>query len=259
LALSSERMQAGSTRSAEHALFRRCAGGDGAARDELILLYMPLAHRLARRYWFKREPLDDLLQVARMALVKAVDRFDFERGMPFSAFAVPTIIGELKRHFRDTCWALHVPQRVQERAQLVERSGEELRRRLGRAPSAAEISSLTGLDEDEVLEAAEAVTAIDAVSFESRARGGHEDGDSYHESVGANDERYELVEYGASLGPALHLLPERERTILRLRFVDDMTQFEIAREMGISQMHVSRLIRHALARLREITGSDEAA
>jgi RNA polymerase sigma-B factor len=242
----------------DSSLFKRSRNGDSEARDEIVSRYMPLSHRLARRYWHGREPLDDLLQVAGVGLVKAVDRFDPDRGMPFSAYAVPTILGELKRHFRDTRWALHVPQRVQSRALEVEKAAEDLRRRLGRSPSARELSESIGVDIRDVVEAVEAATsAADTVSFEA-PRGGEEAGDTVGDGLGQEDERYELIEYEASIAPVLRALPARERVILHLRFVEDLTQFEIGRVMGISQMHVSRLLRRALTRLRTVANADAA-
>jgi len=238
----------------EEILFRRNQDGDEGAREQIFERYLPLAHRLARRYWHGREPLDDLLQVAGVGLVKAVDRFDPDRGLAFQVYAVPTILGELKRHFRDTGWALHVPQRVQARAIQVERASDELRRSLGRTPSAREVSEATGASLREVIEAAEAASsAAETISLETSSRG--EDSDTVADSLGTEDERYELIEYEATIQPALRALPPRERLILHLRFVDDLTQFEIAGRMGISQMHVSRLLRRALTRLRTVANA----
>jgi RNA polymerase sigma-B factor len=240
---------------AEEALFARSQGGDGYAREVLVQRYLPLAHRLARRYWYGREPLDDLLQVAGMGLVKAIDRFDSARRLAFPSYAVPTILGELKRYFRDNGWALHVPQRVQARALQVERAADDLRVRLGRTPSAREVAEATGVTVREVVEAAEASnSAAETVSLESPR--GAEDAEAFGNSLGSEDERYDLVEYEASIQPALRALPARERLIVHLRFSEDMTQFEIAQVLGISQMHVSRLLRRALARLRAVANSD---
>jgi RNA polymerase sigma-B factor len=242
----------------EKALFIRSSKGDSDAREQLITRYLPLAHRLARRYWYGREPLDDLLQVAGMGLVKAIDRFDPARGMMFPAYAVPTILGELKRHFRDNGWALHVPQRVQARAFRVERATDDLRRQLGRSPSLRELSEATGVGVQDVEEAVEAAaSAFEAVSLDSSRRsGGEESSESFEDALGTEDERYELIEYGASIQPALKALPPRERLILYLRFVEDLTQCEIGKLMGISQMHVSRLLRRALARLRTVANAN---
>jgi RNA polymerase sigma-B factor len=239
-------------RDGEHTLFRRCQEGDIEAREELAARYLSLAARLARRYWFGREPLDDLVQVARVGLVKAIDRFDPERGMTFTAYAVPTIIGELKRHFRDTGWAVHVPQRLQRRALELDRIADDLRRRLGRAPSAAEVAEAAGTTVREVVEAAEAAIAFDTVSLETGGSNGSGDGTGIGDAIGKEDDRFEMVEYGATIEPALKALSDRERLILHLRFNEDLTQFEIGKKLGISQMHVSRLLRRALARLRAV-------
>jgi RNA polymerase sigma-B factor len=242
----------------EEELFCRCGDGDSGAREELVERYLPLARRLARRYAHGREPLEDLSQVAGVGLVKAIDRFDPERGMPFSAYAIPTILGELKRHFRDSGWALHVPQRVQARVLQLERASDDLRRKLGRAPSPAEVSKATGANIADVLEAAEAIGALEAVSLESgpTSRTDDDDGSSYRERLGSDDERYELIDYEASIEPVLRALPSRERLILHLRFTHDLTQFEIGELLGISQMHVSRLLRRSLARLRAVAEAE---
>jgi RNA polymerase sigma-B factor len=241
----------------EDELFCRCSDGDASARDELVQRYLPLARRLARRYAHGREPFEDLSQVAGIGLVKAVDRFDPERGLKFSAYAIPTILGELKRHFRDAGWALHVPQRIQTKVLQVERAAEDLRRNLGRSPSPAEVSEATGASVTEVLEAAEASSALEAVSLESRPGSAGDDGaDSYRERIGSEDESYELIEYEASIEPVLRALPSRDRLILHLRFTHDLTQFEIAELLGISQMHVSRLLRRSLSRLRAVAEAE---
>jgi RNA polymerase sigma-B factor len=243
----------------EGELFCRCGDGDSDAREELVHRYLPLARRLARRYAHGREPFEDLSQVAGVGLVKAIDRFDPEVGMSFSAYAIPTILGELKRHFRDAGWALHVPQRVQTRVLQLERATDELRRQLGRSPSPAEVSEATGASVADVLEAAEASSALEAVSLESGpAFAGEDGGDSYRERLGSDDEHYDLIEYEASLEPVLKALPPRERLILHLRFDNDLTQFEIGQLLGISQMHVSRLLRRALARLRAVAETEKA-
>jgi RNA polymerase sigma-B factor len=240
----------------EYVLFDRCCDGDSAARDELVERYLPLARRLARRYSHGREPFEDLSQVAGIGLVKAIDRFDPALGLSFPAYAIPTILGELKRHFRDSGWALHVPQRIQTRVLQLERATDELRRELGRSPSPAEVSKATGASVPDVLEAAEASSALEAVSLEAGPALDGDGGDSYRERLGSHDERYELVEYEASIEPVLRALPERERLILHLRFKHDLTQFEIGEMLGISQMHVSRLLRRSLARLRAVAEAD---
>jgi RNA polymerase sigma-B factor len=240
----------------EEELFYRCCDGDAGARDELVQRYLPLARRLARRYSHGREPFEDLSQVAGVGLVKAIDRFDPALGLSFSAYAIPTILGELKRHFRDSGWALHVPQRIQTRVLQLERATDELRRELGRSPSPVEVSKATGATVADVLEAAEASSALEAVSLEAGPTLDGDGGDSYRERLGSHDERYELIEYEASIEPVLRALPTRERLILHLRFTHDLTQFEIAEMLGISQMHVSRLLRRSLTRLRAVAEAE---
>jgi RNA polymerase sigma-B factor len=237
----------------DEGLFNRSRSGDGDAREQLVERYLPLAHRLARRYWYGRDSLDDLLQVSGVGLVKAVDRFDPDRGMPFSAYAVPTILGELKRHFRESSWALRVPQRVRARVIKVDRAGDQLRARLGRSPTAREVAEATGETVNDVVEALEATNALEALSLDAVGRNG-EDGDQSPvvDRLGADDEGYELVEYEAAIEPVLNALPVRERLILHLRFAEDLTQFEIGELLGISQMHVSRLLRRALTRLQTV-------
>ncbi len=224
---------------------------DDAAREELVRRLLPLARRMARRYRRAEDPLDDLVQVAVLGLVKAIDRFDPSRETAFSSYAVPTMLGELKRHFRDHGWALHVPRGMQERVMAVDDAVRSLSRERGRSPSAADVAAILRLSEEEVLEAMEASSAYEAVSLESHRYGGDADeGATYAERVGEEDARYELVEYEASLAPVLMALPDRDRLVLQLRFVEDLTQAEIAERIGVSQMHVSRIIRQAVARLR---------
>jgi RNA polymerase sigma-B factor len=226
---------------------------DEAARDELIRRLLPLARRMARRYRRADDPLDDLVQVAVLGLVKAIDRFDPGRETAFSSYAVPTMLGELKRHFRDHGWALHVPRGMQERVMAVDGAVRELSRKEARSPSAAEVAVVLDLSEEEVLEAMEAASAYEAISLESHRYGGDaEEGATYAERVGEEDGRFEIVEYEVSLAPVLRALPERDRRILHLRFVEDLTQAEIAERIGVSQMHVSRIIRRSLERLRAV-------
>jgi RNA polymerase sigma-B factor len=224
--------------------------GDEAAREELIRRFLPLARQLARRYERPDEPLEDLVQVASVGLVKAVERFDPERGTAFSSFAVPTVLGELKRYFRDVGWAVHVPRGMQERALEVNRAVTHLSRDLGRSPTTSELAEFTGLPHEEVLEAMEAAVAYDSVSLEAPRATIEGEDDGVVERIGAEDAGYELAEYSATIGPQLRSLPERDRLVLHLRFVEDLTQSEIAERIGVSQMHVSRLIRRALAQLR---------
>jgi RNA polymerase sigma-B factor len=232
--------------------------GDQATRTMLIERFLPLARQLARRYERQDEPLDDLLQVASMGLVKAIDRFDPSRGIAFSSFAVPTILGELKRYFRDVGWAVHVPRGMQERALEVNKAVTELSRALGRSPTTGELAEDMELSHEEVLEAMEAATAYDSVSLEAprgSGEGDESDAGEFLDRFGENDPGYELAEYSATLAPELRALPQRDRLVLHLRFVEDMTQSEIAEQIGVSQMHVSRLIRRALERVR--TGIDD--
>ena len=233
--------------------------GDQATRTLLVERFLPLARQLARRYERQDEPLDDLLQVASMGLVKAIDRFDPSRGIAFSSFAVPTILGELKRYFRDVGWSVHVPRGMQERALEVNKAVTELSRTLGRSPTPAELGEFMELTREEVLEAMEAATAYDSVSLEaprSCSDGENSDASEFLDRLGEEDPGYELAEYSASLAPELRALSERDRLVLHLRFVEDMTQSEIAEHIGVSQMHVSRLIRRALERVR--TGIDDS-
>jgi RNA polymerase sigma-B factor len=226
--------------------------GDLVARDELVERFLPLARQLARRYQRGNEPLDDLVQVACIGLVKAVDRFDPERGTAFSSYAVPTILGELKRYFRDAGWAVHVPRGMQERVMNVNQAVTRLSLDLGRSPTPQEIAEAIGEDVELVLEALEAAIAYDAVSLDTPRSSEEDGGDTYADTVGAIDERYELVEYTTAIAPTVNALPERDRLVLKLRFEDDLTQLEIAERIGVSQMHVSRLIRRALTRLRTV-------
>ena len=231
--------------------------GDADAREELVKRFLPLARQLARRYQRTNEPLDDLMQVASVGLVKAIDRFDPDRGTAFSTFAVPTILGELKRYFRDSGWAVHVPRGMQERAMRLEQAVDVLHRRLGRSPSTGELAAELDQTEEEVLEALEAQSAYDAVSLEQQRSDDSQGGDSYADTLATEEENYDLVEYEATIEPALNALSQRDRLILHLRFSEDMTQSEIAERIGVSQMHVSRLIRQALARLREVAKTTE--
>ena len=232
-------------------LIRYHRQGDQAAREELVQRLLPLARRMARRYRGQGER-EDLEQVALLALVKSVDRFDPERGIAFTSFAVPTMLGELKRYFRDNGWAVHVPRGMQERVMQVDNCVKEMSRKLGRSPSVTEIGAALTLSDEQVLEAMEAASAYDAVSLESYRFGDEGDGETYAESIGVEDDRFELVEYGATIAPTLQALPARDRIVLHLRFVEDLTQAEIAERVGVSQMHVSRLIRRALERLRTV-------
>lgn len=217
-------------------------------RDEMINRHRPLADFLAGRFKGRGEPLEDLKQVAYLALVKALDRFDDERGVKFSTYATATIVGELKRHFRDRGWALHVPRRLQEASSLVLKATSALSQDLGRSPTVAEIAKHSGLTEEQVLEGLDAAQAYSTTSLEAPHS---EDGESSLARLGVIDNSLELVESRASITPLLEKLPERQRRILYLRFYRELTQTEIAKELGMSQMHVSRLLARALQVLRE--------
>jgi RNA polymerase sigma-B factor len=226
--------------------------GDASSREELVERFLPLARQLARRYQRANEPIDDLVQVASLGLVKAIDRYDLERASAFSSYAVPTILGELKRYFRDSGWAVHVPRGMQERVMSLNQAISKLSLQMGRSPTASEVAAETGETPEAVLEAMEAAIAYDAVSLDTPRSGDQEEGDTYADTMGVIDERFELVEYTSAIGPTMRALPERDRLVLKLRFEDDLTQLEIAERIGVSQMHVSRLIRRALKRLRTV-------
>jgi RNA polymerase sigma-B factor len=237
-------------------LVRYARTRDPKILDELVETFMPLARRLAARYRGGREPLEDLEQVASLGLVKALDRFDPGRGYAFSSYAVPTIVGELKRHFRDRGWSVRVPRDLQERIGRVDRAIPELSARLGRAPSVNDIAGKLEIDPEEVLEAMEASEARHAISLDVPLETEEGDGVPLKERVGESDRGFDTVEYGAAIEDALATLAERERVVLHLRFVEDMTQTEIAQRVGISQMHVSRVLRATLRRLREHVPAD---
>jgi RNA polymerase sigma-B factor len=225
--------------------------GEEAARAELVKRYMPLARNLARRYERSSEPLDDLVQVAALGLVKAIDRFDVSRGVAFASFAVPTILGELRRYFRDCCWDVHVPRRTQEHALQLESARRRLTIDQGRSPSVAELAQYLELDVEQVLDAMQAAHAYGVASLDApRSSPSGEETGSYADTLGELDDRYQLVEDGVTIAGALRHITPRERTVLALRFRDDLTQSEIAERIGVSQMQVSRLLRHALEQLR---------
>ena len=232
---------------------------DTVARDALIERFMPLARSLARRYDRSSEPFDDLVQVACLGLVKAVDRFDVERGHAFASFAVPTILGELKRYFRDSGWAVHVPRGPQERALKVEEAQQRLTLRSGRAPTVSEIAEYLEMSTEDVLGALQAAQAYDALSLDAPRPSRDGDSETYGDSLGEEDDRFNLVDADVTVAAALRHLPERERRVLQLRFVEDLTQTEIAQRIGVSQMQVSRLLRRSLEQLREITEADSDA
>jgi RNA polymerase sigma-B factor len=243
-------MDRGSQEEAVDELFAELRStGSAAARTALIEAHLPLARSLAARYRYTPQPLEDLEQVASLALVKAVDRFAPERGAPFVAFAVPTILGELKRHMRDATWAVHVPRGLKERVLAVEQAERTLFTRLGSAPTAQQLAAEAGVSTEEVLEALNARVAHDALPLTDPSPLAGPAG-AVHSALAARDDFRDAVEDRLSLANALRSLPRRERTILRLRFVEGLTQTEIAQRVGLSQMYVSRLLRASLEQLR---------
>ena len=221
---------------------------DPGVRAKLIEGHLGLVEYLARRFAGRGEPLDDLIQVATIGLVKAVDRFDPDREVEFSTYATPTIVGELKRHFRDKGWAVRVPRRLQELNLRLGSVIGKLSQELQRSPTVAEIAKAAGTTEDEVLEGLDSAHAYRLISLDAPTS---EEGLSYHEQIGEDDSSLEALEDWVSVGPLLHNLPPRERRMLYLRFFKGLTQSEIADQLGISQMHVSRLLAKTLATLRE--------
>ena len=220
------------------------AHGDRGAREKVVELMMPLVEQLARRFAGRGEPLEDLTQVASVGLLKAMGRFEAERGVRFTSYATPTIIGELKRYFRDSGWAVHIPRRLKERALAIRDVAGTLSQELGRSPTAGELAGRTGFTVEEVVEALEAAMGYSPDSLDAT----HEDRPA--RIIGSEDEALELTEGWASIAPSLRALEERERRILYLRFVKGYTQEQIGRELGYSQMHVSRLLERTLERLR---------
>jgi RNA polymerase sigma-B factor len=227
--------------------------GDRRARDELIERFLPLARKLARRYASSSEPYEDLVQVASLGLVKAVERFDPDRGFAFTSFAVPTIVGELKRYFRDSAWALHVDRGAQELARTISEAQREITSRTGRPPRIDELALYLELSQEEVLDGLQVADAYDAVSLDAPIAGEEDDLSTRLDVLGHDDEELGRVDQQATLFAAARHLPKREREILFLRFTEDLTQSEIAARLGVSQMQVSRLLRRSLQRLRELT------
>ena len=233
----------------EALLLRYQRDGDLEAREEVVIRFMPLARQLAGRYKHAGEPQDDLVQVACVGLLKAIDRYDPDRGGGFARYAVPTMLGELKRHFRDKGWSVHVPRATQELVLKVGDAVGTLPARLGHAPRPRDVAAALGATVEEVLEAMEAATAYEATSLDAPRMGGDEGEWTYFDTLASHDKGYERVEIGETLRGALEALPTRERLILVLRFEHDLTQAEIAERVGVSQMHVSRLLRRSLDRL----------
>lgn len=236
-------------RLADGALFAAHRVGQPSAREALIQRFLPLARKLAMRYSYTDEPVEDLVQVAYIGLVKAVDRFDSERGHSFASFAVPTIVGELKRHFRDTGWSLHVPRALQERARAVSREGERLARDLGRSPTLRELAAALDWPYDDVLEATEAAHSYHSASLDAPVGHDEDEGATLGDSIGCDDGGFSLAESRQAVSAAWDCLPALERHILVLRFRYDLPQRRIAEIIGYSQMHVSRLLHRGLEKL----------
>ena len=218
-------------------------------RDELVRLHLPLVDHCARRFLNRGEPFEDLVQVGTIGLIKSIDRFDNERGVAFSTYATPTILGEIKRYFRDKGWAIRVPRRLQELRIAISGVTGDLAQQLGRSPTPREIAEKLGVSVEEVMEGIESANAYSTLSLD--AGDGDEGGGSILEAIGDVDEALEHIEVRESIKPLLAVLPAREKKILLLRFFHGMTQSQIAAEIGVSQMHVSRLLNRTLEQLRE--------
>jgi len=222
--------------------------GDHDAREQALVELMPLVRALALRYAGRGEPLEDLVQVGSIGLIKAVDRFDVDRGADFASYAVPTIVGEIRRHFRDKGWAMHVPRRLKELSIRLSRVLDQLTNELGRSPTLADLAAAAGVEEEEAIDALDAMNAYATRSLYAPFDEGSDD--NLSEKLGEDDAGYAEVEDGTLVAAGFAALDERERQIVELRFFHEMTQSQIASEIGISQMHVSRLLRRALATMR---------
>jgi RNA polymerase sigma-B factor len=231
--------------------------GDLQAREQLIEQYMSLVRSLARRYSYRGEQLEDLVQIGAIGLIKAIDRFDLERGVELTTYATPNIIGEIKRHFRDKGWSVRVPRGLQELNVQLSRLMEQLTVQFGRSPTIPELAKAAGVEEEEALEALESGRAYTSLSLSVGGGGGEDDDLDPLESIGTEEHEYEVSEDRAVLAPGFKALDERERMILQLRFFEGLTQSQIAQQVGISQMHVSRLIRRSLEKIRETIAEDE--
>jgi RNA polymerase sigma-B factor len=234
--------------------------GDLAAREQLIEQYMSLVRSLARRYSYRGEQLEDLVQIGAIGLIKAIDRFDVNRGVELTTYATPNIIGEIKRHFRDRGWSVRVPRGLQELNIQLSRLIEELTVTNGRSPTIPELAKAASVTDEEVLEALESGRAYSSLSL-SAGSGGHDDDGELDplESLGTEEHQYEVSEDRAVLAPGFRVLDERERRILHLRFFEGLTQSQIAQQVGISQMHVSRLIRRSLEKIRDEIAAEQSA
>jgi RNA polymerase sigma-B factor len=231
---------------------------DGAAREELITRYLPLVKSLARRFASRGQPMEDLIQVGSIGLIKAIDRFDLDRGVELSTYATPTIMGEIKRYFRDKGWAVKVPRALQDLNVRLNRVIEQLTVELRRSPTIAELAAATEVSEEEVVEALESGRAYSSVSIFSGGTGEDDESLELLDYLGSEEEAYEIFEQRRVLAPAMARLDPRERLILHLRFFEGMTQTQVAARIGISQMHVSRLIRRSIDNLRQFMAEDEA-
>ncbi len=246
------------TRIDDRLLLRRYhEDGDLQAREQLIEQYLSLVRSLARRYSYRGEQLEDLVQIGAIGLIKAIDRFDLERGVELTTYATPNIIGEIKRHFRDKGWSVRVPRGLQELNVQLSRLVEQLTVQLGRSPTIPELAKAAGVEEEQVLEALESGRAYTSLSLSVGGGGGDDDDLDPLESLGTEEHQYEVSEDRAVLAPGFKVLDERERRILQLRFFEGLTQSQIAQQIGISQMHVSRLIRRSLEKIRETIAEDE--
>src|SRR5213076_3021247 len=234
--------------------------GDLQAREQLIEQYMSLVRSLARRYSYRGDQLEDLVQIGAIGLIKAIDRFDLDRGVELTTYATPNIIGEIKRHFRDKGWSVRVPRGLQELNVQLSRLIEQLTVQLGRSPTIAELAKAADVEEEEVLEALESGRAYSSLSLSTGGGGGDDDGDlDPLESIGTEEHQYDVSEDRAVLAPGFRVLDERERKILHLRFFEGLTQSQIAQQVGISQMHVSRLIRRSLEKIRDEIAAEESS
>ena len=239
-------------RSADREMFEQLAALEAGTteheslRAALIERHLPLVTFMARKFADRGEPLDDLIQVGTIGLIKAIDRFEISKGFEFSTFATPTIVGEIKRHFRDKTWAIRVPRRLQELGAAITKANNALTQKLDRSPTPKEIAKHLGVTVDEIAEALESNAAYSTVSLDS----GSDESPTIGDSVGSLDEALEGVEYRESLKPLLAALDDREKRILQMRFFDNLSQSQIATELGISQMHVSRILTKVLSQLR---------
>ena len=224
---------------------------DAAAREELITRYLPLVRSLARRFASRGQPVEDLIQVGSIGLIKAIDRFDLERGVELSTYATPTVLGEIKRYFRDKGWAVKVPRALQDLNVRLNRVTESLTVELRRSPTIGELAAATGASEEDVVEALESGRAYSSVSIFSGGGPDEDESVGLLDCLGVEEEAYEVFEQRRVLAPAMERLDPRERLILHLRFFEGMTQTQVAARIGISQMHVSRLIRRSIENLRE--------